>query len=94
MPQLVKEKLIDCPLLLVVWRDAHGGVRRGWHDASTVAEESLIVHSVGHLLSKRGNSIIICPHITEENDIDGEIIIPKTWVVSMTTLKPGPRFKP
>lgn len=53
----------------------------------------MVVTSVGYLVSTKGNSLIVCPHVSDDDDIDGEIIIPKTWVLSVTSLVTGKPLK-
>ena len=80
----------------VDWLDAHGGVRGGWRDVSTVAKRKPAVSvSFGVLLRQDNEYVVICPHfagddngIDMEKDVsaDGEMAIPMKWVKKITKL--------
>ncbi len=77
-------------LVEVLWLDAAGGERQGWRAVAGMS--SGMAHecrSVGFLIHKSDDRVIVCPHLSGEQG-DGEIVIPASWVVKILDLEVKP----
>ena len=73
-------------LVEVCWLDAAGGERQGWRTLESM--KAMLTHecrSVGFLLHKTDQVVILVPHVTGDQG-DGEIVIPAPWVASIIDL--------
>lgn len=84
-------------IVRVDWLDAHGGARVGWKGLPEAAStQSKPAVSFGAIIKQTKQSLVVCPHfvsgkegevfVYEGADADGEIAIPKKWVVKVTDL--------
>jgi hypothetical protein len=79
-------------IVLVVWLDACGGSKDGWHSMrSILRQKPYEARSVGYLVREEEDYIVVCPHLVGigERDIDGdgELAIPRSWIKKVVTLK-------
>jgi len=75
----------------VVWHDAQGGANIGWRDIEELKTlKPAIAVSVGAVLHQDEYKLIICPHVLlEEGEVtegDAELVIPTSWVTSLTKI--------
>lgn len=83
-------------IVRVDWLDAQGGVRTGWREVTALEKEKPVkAISIGVLLKKDKNRIVVCPHLVgDHNEInfdeevhgDGVLSIPNGWVTKITVL--------
>ena len=82
-------------IVKVEWLDASGGIKSGWRPTTDIRKggKPAPAVSVGFLLTDDENAMIVCPHLVGENleDGDGEVVIPKSWVVKVTDLVDKPK---
>jgi len=85
-------------IVRVDWLDAHGGTRRGWRprgDLVKLAPAHAV--AIGVLLRDDASFVVVCPHLVgdergldpadpERLEGDGEIAIPRGWIVAVTNL--------
>lgn len=79
-------------LVLIEWLDAHSG--RGWHNLEGLRRSTEVQNcqSVGWLLEKTKQYIVLVPHLTGETGWNnerqgcGDMAIPTASVVRMTVL--------
>lgn len=75
----------------VVWADAAGGVRQGWRPVHEAIADSGTVHcvSTGYVIKENKKTVTLASHCVIDNSavqqVDGEISIPKGWIVSRKT---------
>ena len=81
-------------LVMIEWRDAVGGTRAGWKPvADMTRDKPHQCRSVGWLVSETEERLVIVPHLTNDNDGDGELTIPKDWTQSIVELIERPKRK-
>lgn len=84
-------------IVKVEWSDATGGVRSGWRPLAEMRKLGAPAPavSIGYLLREDENSIVVCPHLVGEamDEGDGEAVIPRVWVKSITELVDAPKRK-
>ncbi len=72
------------PLVFVEWRDAISRNSRDWVTLDKMIYEPATALSVGFLIRKTKDFLVILPHIVysdgEEMEGDGEIVIPLLWI--------------
>jgi hypothetical protein len=77
-------------LVLVEWVDASGGIRSGWRPLAEIKKTSapMPALSVGWIIRDDEDCVTVCPHrVGEDHDQgDGELAIPKSWVIRMVDL--------
>ena len=88
---------IEYPLVMVRWKDANGGNKTGWRPLRDVKKlRPCCVVSVGFKVFEDKETVVVCPHVVgapskefdvEEVDGDGEIAIPRSWVLDIKVLK-------
>jgi hypothetical protein len=77
---------------IVHWVDATGGENTGWKELSDVKRvDPSPVISCGVIVKKTREKIVVCPHLVlgDKGNIeegDGEIAIPRSWVVRIQTV--------
>jgi len=78
---------------VIKWVDAYG-VGSSWYEINDFSISNHYCFSVGWVVKENEESIVICPHISPENDeIEsnrngcGEMTIPKSAIVSRKKLK-------
>ncbi len=82
----------DKDLVLVDWRDAFG-VQMDWRCIDHIKPDNLLCHSVGWLTHKDKDSIVITPHISDQNHDEaefmgcGDMTIPMLAVIKITKLR-------
>lgn len=82
------EKNNKWPLAVVYWVDACGGHRMGWRTIDEVASMGAAnAVSVGFVVSDTEDVIVVCPHMVDWEEGDGEIAIPKQWVKKIITIQ-------
>lgn len=80
-------------IVLIEWMDAHGGTCLGWRPIREIRDrEPAAVVSVGYLLKETPEYVVVCPHMTkDENDKfdfgDGELAIPRAWIRKLKVLQ-------
>jgi len=80
-------------LVLIEWVDAH--TTGGWNDLDELEEscEPLHCRSVGWLLCKKNNYVVVVPHMSGEKNGDikingrGHLAIPTKTIQKMTVLR-------
>lgn len=72
----------------VTWLDAATPPDEGWKDIIEIAKlkETMVV-TEGKLLKNGKTCIIIISSLTDDNDCEGVMIIPKTTILSMKELE-------
>lgn len=83
------------PLMMVEWLDAHAG--RGWLTADQIAnaDEPLYCRSVGWLVAKTADCMVLVPHISGQKSGEpfmtgcGDLTIPRKAIVRSFKLKSG-----
>lgn len=77
------------PLVLVKWKDAKSEPA-GWKDVDEIANgRPAIVESVGWVVKKtKTKLVIISSYIKEHHQCDGDLLIPLSWIISVTELVP------
>lgn len=77
-------------LVQVEWVDASGGIRAGWRALTDIKKGAAPTPaiSVGWLVRNDEDCVTVCPHLVGENreEGDGELSIPKSWVIRMVDL--------
>jgi hypothetical protein len=85
----------DFPMVLVNWLDASGGHDQGWRGLRDVkSAKPSRGRSLGFLVATGEldgiEFLVVCPHMVGTKNIegDGEIAIPKSWVLDIKFLEP------
>ena len=91
----LSELLIKDRLVYIEWLDARG-VSTEWIDLDELAKaEVCVCISVGILLADRPEEVIVLPHFgTDPANGCGEMVIPRSQVRRMWSLKIGREVKP
>lgn len=80
--------MIDKPIVMIEWYDAAGGSKTGWHSMHEATKDPAHAISIGFIINDAPDYYMICPHVmVDNNDIDGEIVIPKGWIKKIWFLR-------
>lgn len=80
-------------IVLIEWLDAHGGTCLGWRPLREIRDrEPAMVCSTGYLVKETKDYVIVCPHMTKDEDGhfdngDGELAIPRAWIKKFKVLQ-------
>lgn len=78
-------------IVLVKWLDACGGELSSWRDIEVLKKTTpAICYSTGFLVHEGTKDdieyLVVCPHMTYAKEGDGELAIPKSWVLKVSVL--------
>lgn len=90
-PNSIKEK----KMVLILWNDAVSVAESGWKKVSEVKNmQAAKSFQLGWIIDETADKITLCAAISpsdtpdEEDDVDGDLTVEKTWVKEIYELKP------